>query len=225
MVLGRLGMTMIAMGISVLAATGVAWAAAPSNSVVLVWTSPGDDGVDGTATLYDVRYSINLPITEANFYLCPTVSTPPRPQQGGSLQTVTVKDLLPGAVYFFAMKTVDERGNWSTISNVAMHVSTGTVSAGDAPVPLAFSAPAPNPARTSTRFELSLPQAAPVRVEAFDLSGRRVRSLLDGFHAAGRADVIWDLRNDHGLPVEAGVYLIRAVLPGKTVTHRSIVVR
>ena len=220
----RLGMTAIAMGWILAAAFGVANAAAPTNDLVLIWTSPGDDGLSGTATQYDIRYSMNLPITEATFYLCPTVAAP-LPRVGGSLQTMTVKNLAPGAVYYFAMKTVDERGNWSALSNVAFHATTGTVSTTDPLIPLAFSAPAPNPARTSTRFELSLPQAAPVRVEAFDLGGRRVRSLLDGMREAGRADLVWDLRDDHGLPVNAGVYLIRAVLPGKVVTHRSVIVR
>ena len=220
----RLGMTVIAMGLFLMSAFGISWAATPSNDIVLIWTSPGDDGVQGTATMYDIRYSMNLPITEATFYLCPTVAAPV-PRIGGSLQLVTVKNLLPGGVYYFAMKTADERGNWSPLSNVAMHTTAGPVGVSDAVIPLAFSAPAPNPARTTTRFELSLPQAAPVRVEAFDLGGRRVRSLVDGVREAGRADVTWDLRDDQGLPVRAGVYLIRAVLPGKVVTHRSVVVR
>lgn len=197
---------------------------AAAADVTLIWTSPGDDGWSGRAVAYDMRYSINLPISESNFYLCPVVPGVPAPQPGGALQITVMRDVMPNTLYFFAIKTVDERGNWSQLSNVAMWVPTQTVSAGDGTYPLSFAAPAPNPARSSTRFALSLPMAARVRVEAFDLSGRRVRTLVDGDRAAGPGDVIWDLRNDSGTPVQAGVYLVRAMLPGRVVTHRTVVV-
>lgn len=220
----RLGIALILMGWVGLGMAGAA-SSATGNNVTLIWTSPGDDGINGTATRYDIRYSMNLPITEDNFLVSAVVPGPPLPNESGSLQLVVVRDIVPGAVYYFAMKTVDERGNWSPISNVILYAAQQAVSASDAPVPLAFAPPAPNPALHSMRFELSLPQAAPVQVEAFDLSGRRVRSLLNGMRQAGRADVTWNLRDDQGLPVQAGIYLVRAVLPGKVVTHRAVVVR
>ena len=220
----RLGIALIMLGWAGLGMVGAA-SAATGNTVTLIWTSPGDDGINGTATRYDIRYSVNLPITETNFLLCPVVPGAPVPYESGSLQLVVVRDLVPNAVYYFAMKTVDERGNWSPLSNVSLYAPQQTVSVGDPPIPLAFAPPSPNPSRHSMRFELSLPEAAPVQVEAFDLGGRRVRTLLSGRREAGRADVTWNLRDGQGLPVQAGVYLIRAILPGKVVTHRAVVVR
>ncbi len=43
-------------------------ASSPStdSSATLTWTAPGDDGTNGTATAYDIRFSTTL-ITDANF--------------------------------------------------------------------------------------------------------------------------------------------------------------
>jgi len=71
-------------------------------------------------------------------------------------------------------------------------------------------AAAPNPFHDVTRLRFALPLAAPAKLEVFDLSGRRVRVLLDeGSLSAGTHSVTWDGRNDAGDPVEAGVYLCR----------------
>lgn len=213
---------MLLLGVLTLAPTSAL--AASGNRISLIWTTTGDDGSQGTATAYDIRYS-TVPITEGNFYLCQQISNLPVPYEAGILQTVSVEGLSPLMTYYFAMKVGDERGNWSPMSNLALHSPPGSVSTAEVPLTLSFSAPMPNPARRGTRFEMSLPQAGPVRVEVFDLSGRKVRTLAAGRREAGRADLTWNLTDDRGLPVEAGVYLVRAALPGRTWNHRAVVVR
>ena len=88
---------------------------------------------------------------------------------------------------------------------------------------LALAAPAPNPARSTAWLVLELPAPCMVRVEVFDLAGRRVRSLADGAFAAGATSLDWDLADGSGRRVAAGVYLMRAVAAGTTVTRRLVV--
>jgi phosphodiesterase/alkaline phosphatase D-like protein len=88
-----------------------------SNSIVLTWTAPGDDGTTGTATQYDIRYS-TAPITEGNFAAATQFAGAPAPAAPGTPQQVTVTGLVPNTPYYFAMKTSDEVPNWSAISNV-----------------------------------------------------------------------------------------------------------
>lgn len=214
---------MLLLGLSTLVPTSAQ--AASSNRISLIWTTTGDDGSSGIASHYDVRYS-TVPITEANFYLCPRITSGvPLPSTAGNLQVAIIDGLPPLMTYYFAMKVADERLNWSAISNVAVHTPIGSVSTADVPLALDFSAAMPNPARHGTRFEMALPQAAPVRIEVFDLAGRKVRTLVNGLREAGRTDVSWNLADDHGRPVEAGVYLVRADLPGRTWNQRAVVVR
>jgi flagellar hook assembly protein FlgD len=49
----------------------------------------------------------------------------------------------------------------------------------------------------------------PVRAEVFDIGGRAVRSLHDGVLATGRHKLFWNGRNESGVLVPTGVYLVR----------------
>jgi hypothetical protein len=71
-------------------------------------------------------------------------------------------------------------------------------------------APRPNPAGRVAVLDLALPAAAPVDVSVFDVTGRRVRGLMDGVQAAGWHPVAWDLRDDSGRRAAPGIYLVRA---------------
>jgi len=94
-----------------------------SDSITLIWTTPGDDGDVGTASQFDIRYSESA-ITAANFSSATKVANPPKPQPAGSKETLVVTSLLAGTTYYFALKTADEALNWSPISNVATGYTT-----------------------------------------------------------------------------------------------------
>jgi len=86
-------------------------------SVTLVWTAPGDDGNIGTASSYQMRYSTS-PITDANWGQATLVGGLPAPQAAGARQSVTVNGLTQTTTYYFAIRTQDDAGNWSPLSNV-----------------------------------------------------------------------------------------------------------
>ena len=89
-----------------------------ADSVAVRWTAPGDDGNIGTATRYDLRMSVQ-PIDATNFDLASVVAGLPAPAIAGTSQHVTVRGLLTGTTYYFAIRTIDDAGNKSAISNVA----------------------------------------------------------------------------------------------------------
>jgi hypothetical protein len=95
----------------------------------------------------------------------------------------------------------------------------------EGPVGAALSSPWPNPARGSLSVRLALPFAGAVEVEALDVTGRRVRTLAAGELPAGSTTCTWDLRDAHGRPVPAGLYVVRARTPQGTLTRRATVVR
>jgi len=92
-------------------------ATSSSNAVTLQWTAPGDDANVGTADSYSVRYSTS-PLSEVNWPTASVASNPPDPLVAGSSQSMTVTGLTPNTLYYFAVKTTDEAGNQSSISNV-----------------------------------------------------------------------------------------------------------
>ena len=95
---------------------------ADAESFTLTWIAPGDDGHVGTATEYDLRYSISI-IQPWTWDKAARVPDMPQPQAAGSLESVTIDGLDPDTVYYFALKAADEAYNWSPMSNI---VSTAT---------------------------------------------------------------------------------------------------
>jgi len=70
-------------------------------------------------------------------------------------------------------------------------------------------AAAPNPFRGATELAYTLASDADVRLEVFDLAGRRVRTLQSGRVTAGTHRAAWDGRDDRGASLAAGVYMAR----------------
>jgi hypothetical protein len=66
----------------------------------------------------------------------------------------------------------------------------------------------PNPTRGITEILYQLEIEGPVSIEIFDASGRLVRDLSPLHIQRGANKVLWDGRNEHGLPAKSGVYFI-----------------
>lgn len=92
------------------------------NQVGLRWTAVGDDGDLGQASKYDVRFS-TTPIDAVNFDTAQKAVNPPKPQTAGVVQTMTVNGLGSSTTYYFAVKSVDNVGNFAGISNVIQAVT------------------------------------------------------------------------------------------------------
>jgi len=80
---------------------------------------------------------------------------------------------------------------------------------GTLPERFAFRGAEPNPARGAISFGFALPEAAPVTLEVLDVSGRRVRLLLDSLVEAGDHRRLWDGRDAQGSAATSGLYLAR----------------
>jgi hypothetical protein len=98
-----------------------------SNTVTLQWSATGDDGMDGNASRYDIRYS-TTPINDGDWINYPQFPNDIIPQAPGSTETITVTGLDFATTYYFAVKVIDNLGNYSDISNTP----TGTTA--DPPV-------------------------------------------------------------------------------------------
>ncbi len=88
-----------------------------ADSLVVRWTAPGDDGNVGTAAYYELRVAMS-PLTPSNFLNGLVVPGTPDPSPAGTRQTFVVRGLTRGVTYWLAMRTMDETGNWSAVSNI-----------------------------------------------------------------------------------------------------------
>jgi flagellar hook assembly protein FlgD len=64
-----------------------------------------------------------------------------------------------------------------------------------------------------------------VRLEVYDVSGRRVRVLLAGSESAGPHEVAWDGCDDMGRPVASGVYFMTLEAGETSVSGKAVLLR
>jgi len=86
-------------------------------SATVTWTAPGDDSLIGTACRYNMRYSTS-PITESNFVSIPDTVATGTPGPAGTVECAELNGLSSCTWYYVAVKTLDDAGKWSGLSNV-----------------------------------------------------------------------------------------------------------
>lgn len=137
---------------------------------------------------------------------------------GGEAMGLETWDVTPwmGTSVYIAIVDQSEVGH---ISIDAVHEYfqpdvTDAASHGVAPLAvLRGNAPNPFNPRTTIAFELARP--GHVRLEIFDVRGRRLRGLVNAPLPAGSHRVVWDGRLQHGAGAASGTYWVRLDLDGR----------
>ena len=84
----------------------------------------------------------------------------------------------------------------------------------------------PNPFRDGdvVKFQLSMPKAAKIKIQVFDLIGRPIRVLWkEAEHPEGNFDIEWDGRDESGTTVIAGIYICVLFSDGVAVKSVKVV--
>jgi hypothetical protein len=69
--------------------------------------------------------------------------------------------------------------------------------------------PYPNPGNPGSTIEYALHAPSHVKLEIYNMLGQRVRTLVDEEKPAGKTSITWDGKNDEGLAVASGVYIVK----------------
>ena len=123
---------------------------------------------------------------------------------------------------YYKLAALDVHGNASPYALVTPGQTLDVVE--DASWALSFAPIAPNPARGRVSLTFTLPHAGHVRLEVFDTQGRRVRGLVNEARDAGIHTLPWDLHDDGGRALAAGLYLARIETQAGAVARRFVVV-
>jgi beta-lactamase superfamily II metal-dependent hydrolase len=83
-------------------------------------------------------------------------------------------------------------------------------------------AAAPNPAQGATRLSFTLSRDSDVRLEVYDLAGRRVAEPYVGRAPAGTTAVQWSFSAAGGSPLPSGVYFARLAAQGRSTVLRVV---
>jgi hypothetical protein len=124
-----------------------------------------------------------------------------------------------GGIYY-KITALDHSGNESAPAS-----PESTTGADDYVMPRAFALHqnAPNPFNPETVIRYDVPPpGGTVTLSVYDVSGRLVRTLVDGAQSAGQHAVRWDGKNDGGWGVASGIYFCR-MTAAKFVEKRKMV--
>lgn len=163
--------------------------------------------VASTQTISAVRGDFGSPLDESDEFGCAVASVGNLDGPGRGAQTLVV-----GA-------QGDDDGG---VDRGAIYILTldgpGTTDVSGIPSPtngLALGFAMPNPFGSRTEIAYRIEQGADVRIDVWDLGGRRVRKLVDGRIGAGQHRIHWDGRGDDGDALAAGAYFYRMSVNGK----------
>lgn len=80
----------------------------------------------------------------------------------------------------------------------------------------------PNPFNGQTRIRFNIPDAGPVDLSVYDLSGNNIAVLNKGYLNAGAHICYWNGTNAAGKPIATGIYIIRLSTPGSSQVRRMV---
>ncbi|MFC1490763.1 T9SS type A sorting domain-containing protein [Candidatus Latescibacterota bacterium] len=113
-----------------------------------------------------------------------------------------------------------------TLSTSLIVNNTTNVTVDNHPSAFSVSSPFPNPFNPSTTIRYSVPVESEVRLEIFDIFGRKVAVLADGRMSPGVYDAVWDSRiNAGGSALGSGVYIYRFSSQGYSHTGKVMLLQ
>ena len=78
----------------------------------------------------------------------------------------------------------------------------------------------PNPFNPSTTINYTLPEDGKVQIKVFDLLGREVATLMNGFDSKGKHNVTWD-----GSNASSGIYFCTITFKNQTISKKMILMK
>jgi len=83
----------------------------------------------------------------------------------------------------------------------------------------------PNPFNPITTISYSMPEAAKVRLDIYNLKGQLVKTLIDSEMEAGPHSVVWNGKDGNNQAVASGIYFYRLSSPNNTQTKRMLLMK
>ncbi len=83
----------------------------------------------------------------------------------------------------------------------------------------------PNPFNPTTTIRFNISEAGNINLTIFDLMGREVRTLVQGFTNTGSQSVIWDGKDNNGGLLSSGVYIYRLESKKQQVSKKLILLK
>ncbi|UCH13604.1 MAG: cellulase family glycosylhydrolase [Bacteroidales bacterium] len=81
----------------------------------------------------------------------------------------------------------------------------------------------PNPFNISTNIYYTVQNAGHTEISVFNISGRKIATLVSQIHMPGNYSVTWDCKDTQGIPVKSGIYFCWFITAGISSTEKLVV--
>ena len=180
-----------------------------TNAMVLDLANTGDETLTYTIAAFGTKANGSADKTPAWLDIDPA---------GGSVEPLTTIPVTitgdgslaaPGEHPVLLMITSNDPAHPTTPVVLTVYVVPVTGVDDGVPDRLVLRGATPNPFNPATDIRFGLPAAARTTLRVFDVSGRLVRTLVDGPLSAGAHTRRWDGRDESGRDASSGVYFVR----------------
>jgi len=138
------------------------------------------------------------------------------------------QDVRGGRTYVYILETLVDGRRASLVGPLVRQLSDQYL-----PARLALYPSAPNPFRASTAIRFLVPAGKSgsllagrrVRLTVHDVTGRAIRTLMDGTCTPGSYTRMWDGQDDRGSRLASGVYFYRLEMEGEALTRKVLLIR
>ena len=84
----------------------------------------------------------------------------------------------------------------------------------------------PNPFNPTTTISFKISQSSNVSLIIYDLLGREINRLIDNrLYASGTYQIVWNGKDQFGIPVSSGMYLYRLEASDKIITRKMLLIK
>lgn len=201
----------------------------PSN--VMTWTLSADDDNLQVYNIYRSRYpALTNPVPVSNYTSLEALheaeanttiflGTVP----AGSDSYVDDYGLMDGGIYYYWISAVHDDSRTS----VKIRTTIPSVEVEDESEPYAFALTGayPNPFNPTTTIAFTINAESAVSLEVYNLTGQKVRTLVDSHLSTGTYSRVWNGRDDSGRRVSSGIYIARLVTESAVSTMRMTLIK
>lgn len=181
-------------------------ARAEGNAVTLQFQLSEEAGVQG----------INIYRREAGTEDQVRVTDQPIAPDGHRTYTHTDRSVEESKSYTYELGVLSQSG-----SEVRMGAATVTTRA----AVFALGRPSPNPSRLGFSVAVSSAKGGPAKLRLFDIAGRCVATIFDGYLTAGEHTLSWSARSSNGQGLGSGLLVLVFENGGRRATERVVLAR
>lgn len=131
-------------------------------------------------------------------------------------------DIIPGMTYVYTLADISYANELVIHDD---HAITLTIDENDVPDAFALEANYPNPFNPSTIIPYSISNKGKVSLCIYDISGKLIRTLINGYVPAGYHEILWDGKDNLGYDVNSGVYISRLNTENNSTQRKMLMIK